>query len=184
MTERMQDRLMPNGDGASDFGRATAPEFVANGDRRVGSPVERARRKGAVDDAEPCVTVSLLFGASVEETLAGFTTVWMHGEHSLATAGNLSVAIRRASDLDEADVMVDFSDVRSIDLDSIDVIVTATAALHQKSLSLTCRRPSPCTRQLVDASGFAWLFPDEPHSRSLGSPDIVDPWAPGPRAPR
>lgn len=129
-------------------------------------------RARAVDDDEPCVTVSLLFGASIAETLAGFTTVWMHGEHNLTTARKLSEAIRRASDLDEADVMIDFSDVTSIDLTAIEVIVNSTATLQRKSLSLSCRHPSACTRQLVNASGYAWLFPQEPDRRLFESPHI------------
>ena len=94
-----------------------------------------------------CVSVSLLFGASAEDVLAGFTTVWMHGDHNMSTARELSEAIRRASDLDGADVMVDFSDVQSIDGTAVDVIVSATASLQQRSLVLLARRPSPCTRR-------------------------------------
>lgn len=109
-----------------------------------------------------CVSVSLLFGASAEEIHAGFTTVWMHGHHDRSTARELSEAIRRASDLDGADVMVDFSDVQSIDHAAVDVIVSATASLQQRSLVLLTRRPSLCTRRLVDTSGFAWLFQNEP----------------------
>ena len=108
-----------------------------------------------------CVSVSLLFGASAEERLAGFTTVWMHGHHDRSTARELSEAIRRASDLDGSDVMVDFSDVQSIDEAALDVIVSATASLQQRSLVLLARRPSPCTRRLVESSGLAWLFRHE-----------------------
>ena len=106
----------------------------------------------------PCVTVSLLFGASVAETLAGFTTVWMHGEHNGSTAQALSDAIRRAADIDDADVMVDFSDVSSIDMNAVAVILSSTTALRQRSLVLRSRRPSPCVRRFVEANGFDRFF--------------------------
>lgn len=105
-----------------------------------------------------CVTVSLLFGASVEEVLAGFTTIWMHGDHNISTAPHLFAAIRRASNIDESDVMLDLSDVTSIDLATVDVIVSATAMLQQRSLALRSRCPSPSTLRFVDAHGLHWLF--------------------------
>ena len=106
----------------------------------------------------PSVTVSLLFGASDEEIAAGFTTVWMHGVHDESTAEALFVAIRRASDIDRADVMVDFSDVSSIDMHVVRVILSAKASLQQRSLLLCARRPSPCVRRFAEANGFEWRF--------------------------
>ena len=110
----------------------------------------------------PCVTVSLLFGASAEEVLAGFTTVWMHGDHNRSNSRELSEAIRRASDLDDADVMVDYSDVKSIDANAVAVILLAAASLQKRSLVLRSRHPSPCTRRFAETNGFAWLFAHEP----------------------
>lgn len=121
----------------------------------------------AVADA-PCLTVSLLFGASAEEVLAGFTTVWMHGEHTSATAGALSEAIRRASDIDDADVMVDFSDVSRIDIHSFEEIVSSTASLQSRSLLLRSRRPSPCVQRFIEVNGFEWLFAEEARSPADG----------------
>ncbi len=106
----------------------------------------------------PCVTVSLLFGASVDDVLAGFTTIWMHGDHNISTAPQLSAAIRRASDIDDSDVMLDLSDVASIDLAAVDVMLSATAMLQERSLVLRSRCPSPSTLRLVDAHGLRWLF--------------------------
>ncbi len=111
--------------------------------------------------ARPCVTVSLLFGASAEEVRTGFTTVWMHGDHNSSTSRELSEAIRRASDLDDADVMVDFSDVKSMNIHAVEVILAATASLRERSLVLRSRHPSPYTRRFVELHGFAWLFAKE-----------------------
>jgi anti-anti-sigma regulatory factor len=113
----------------------------------------------------PPVTVSLLFGASAEETLAGFTTVWMHGEHNSSTASALSEAIRRASDIDDADVMVDFSDVSSLDRSAIDVIASSKVLLAQRSLLLRSRRPSACVHRFVESNGFKDFFVEEQEVR-------------------
>jgi anti-anti-sigma regulatory factor len=118
----------------------------------------------------PSVSVSLLFGASVAETLAGFTTVWMHGNHSGSTTWELSEAIRRASNLDAADVMVDFSDVDSIDLGVIDVIVKSTANLEKRSLFLRSRCPSPSTSEFAELHGFGWLFSTHRENRAGNGP--------------
>ena len=114
--------------------------------------------------AATCVSVSLLFGASAEEVRAGFTTVWMHGAHDRSTVQAVSAAIRRASDIDDADVMVDFSDVSSIDIAAVQAILSSRLSLQRRSLLLCARRPSSCVRRLAETNGFGWFFAQGPGS--------------------
>jgi anti-anti-sigma factor len=72
-----------------------------------------------------CVTVSLLFGATCEEQAGGVTVVWLHGEHDASNAVEVSEAIRRALDVDEADVTLDLCDVTFMSAATVGVIVAA-----------------------------------------------------------
>lgn len=182
MATREQERLARISEGACGVGALLTASLPSRGqrcDRNLlhamfsitdqrgesdggGTPTPSFQVHQPAPFSAPCVTVSLLFGASVEETLAGFTTVWMHGEHNGSTAEALSVAIRRASDIDDADVMVDFSDVSSIDMSVVGVIHSSAASLQRRSLSLRTRRPSACVSRLVETNGLDWLFREDP----------------------
>ncbi len=98
----------------------------------------------------PCVTVSLLSGAAYKEQHGRETVVWLSGEHDASTATHLFEAIRRAIDLDGADIMLDFRDVTFMSAATITVIVSAKNLCEARSLSLRLRRLSPCARRLIE----------------------------------
>jgi anti-anti-sigma factor len=109
----------------------------------------------------PCVTVALLFGATPDEQDYGVTVVWLRGEHDASTARYLSEAIRRAVDVDDADVMLDLRDVTFMSCATVGVIVKAKTLCKARSLTLRVRRPSRCARRLLDLCSLNTLILDD-----------------------
>ena len=98
----------------------------------------------------PCVAVSLLSGAAYKEQHGRETVVWLSGEHDASTATHLFEAIRRAIDLDGADIVLDFRDVTFMSAATVTVVVSATNLCEARSLSLRLRRLSPCARRIIE----------------------------------
>jgi anti-anti-sigma factor len=110
---------------------------------------------------ESCVSVSLLFGATVEEQLAGVTVVWLHGEHDASTATQLSEAIRRAVDLDGMDVTLDLSDVVFMSAQTIAVITHANNSCEKQLLTLRLRNPSRSAQRIIELCGLEALVQED-----------------------
>ncbi len=106
--------------------------------------------------------------------------MWLHGVHDRSIAGALSAAIQRASDIDEADVMVDFSKATSVDADTFGVLVAAGRLLQRRSLSLSARAPNPAVLSFARAHRFAWLFGVE-GKRSADGVSVAEPLSKGAR---
>jgi anti-anti-sigma factor len=83
--------------------------------------------------------------------------VWLSGEHDLSTVDALSQTLARAFALDDADVVLDLSDVQFMGAATIDVIVRASGVLDLRSRVLTLRSPSEPARRVVDLCGLAEL---------------------------
>ena len=77
------------------------------------------------------------------------TELRLHGEHDLSSAVALAETIARAIADDEADLVVDLSDVRFMDASTITVILRARAYLGDRHRLLELRDPSPFSRRLL-----------------------------------
>ena len=75
-------------------------------------------------------------------------TVWLRGEHDIATDPALADGLTRLISLDDADLVLDFSMVDFIGASTVGVIVRAHGLLRARSRSLTIRSPSPTARRL------------------------------------
>ena len=75
------------------------------------------------------------------------TVVWLRGEHDLSTVDSLSEIMARAIALDDADVVVDLSDVVFMSAATVGVIIRAReflrleSALARAPFALEVRRP-------------------------------------------
>jgi anti-anti-sigma factor len=90
------------------------------------------------------------------------TVVWLRGEHDASTVAALSEIMARAIALDDADVVVDLSDVQFMGAATVGVIIRAREFLRLRSRSLVLRSPSECARRILDVSGHADLLDPRP----------------------
>lgn len=100
------------------------------------------------------------------------TVVSIGGEHDVVTRGYLLDTIIQAAGLDDADVVVDLSDVTFMDASTIGAIVDAHNRLRARSRSLSVRAPSARARRLFDVCDLGFLIeePPAPHEgTALGS---------------
>ena len=88
---------------------------------------------------------------------AACTVVWLRGEHDVSTVATLSQTLARAIALDDADLVVDLSEVRFMSTATVDVIVRARELLRGRSRSLTLRSPSRCARRIFELCGHTDL---------------------------
>jgi anti-sigma B factor antagonist len=101
--------------------------------------------------------------------------VWLRGELDIATTADVAEAIARAIAFDDADLVVDLSEVAFMDASTIGVIVRAGNMLLEQSRSLILRAPTTSARRVVDLCGLAELVepvspdPDAGASSALGS---------------
>lgn len=85
------------------------------------------------------------------------TLVSLRGEHDVATKESVADCITRAAALDDADVLVDLSDVTFLDASTIGVLVDTRNRLCARSRSLYVRSPSPLARRVLDLCDVADL---------------------------
>lgn len=90
------------------------------------------------------------------------TVVWLRGEHDMATSAELTQTLARAIAIDDADVVVDLSDVEFLDCSAIGIILRARDFLGPRSRSLTLRAPRRSARRVLDACGLAELIDPNP----------------------
>lgn len=96
-------------------------------------------------------------GSIPEDRDAGYTIVWVRGEHDIATKVSLAVAIARAAQRDDADLLVDLSEVTFMDASTIGALVGSRNRLRTRSQSLQLRAPSPPARRVLELCGVAHL---------------------------
>jgi anti-anti-sigma factor len=104
------------------------------------------------------VTVSCRSLGSFAERDADRTVVWLRGEHDVSTVDELSETMARAIALDDADVVVDLSEVLFMSAATVGVIIRAREFLRLESRSLSLRSPSKCAGRVVDLCGVSDLF--------------------------
>lgn len=103
-------------------------------------------------------------GATPHDRDPEFTVVWVRGEHDLATKVSLVVAIARAAQRDDADLLIDLSEVSFMDASTIGALVGSRTRLCGRSQSLQLRAPSPPARRVLELCGLAHLI----HSDAAG----------------
>jgi anti-anti-sigma factor len=86
------------------------------------------------------------------------TVVWLRGEHDVSTVAALSETMARAIALDDADVVVDLSDVQFMGAATVGVIIRAREFLRLRSRFLVLRSPSGCARRILELCGHADLL--------------------------
>lgn len=104
----------------------------------------------------PSVTVARR-GSMSDDRDADCTIVWLHGEHDIATKVAVVVTIARAAQRDDADLLVDLSEVTFMDASTIGALVGSRNRLRARSQSLLLRSPSPRARRVLDLCGLAQL---------------------------
>lgn len=104
----------------------------------------------------PSVTVARR-GSTPDDRDADCTIVWLHGEHDIATKVAVVVTIARAAKRDDADLLVDLSEVTFMDASTIGALVGSRNRLRARSQSLLLRSPSPRARLVLDLCGLAHL---------------------------
>jgi anti-anti-sigma factor len=107
---------------------------------------------------------------SFAERDADRTVVWLQGEHDASTVVAFWDTMGRAIALDDADVIVDLSDVEFMGSATVGVIIRARESLRRRSRSLTLRSPSRCARRVLDLYGLADLLADTPHAAGRVGP--------------
>jgi anti-anti-sigma factor len=86
------------------------------------------------------------------------TVVWLRGEHDVSTVAALSETLARAIALDDADVVVDLSEVHFMGAATVGVIIRAREFLRLRSRFLVLRSPSECARRFVELCGHSDLL--------------------------
>jgi anti-anti-sigma factor len=123
---------------------------------------------------------------SYAERDADRTVVWLRGEHDLSTVEALSETMARAIALDDADVVVDLSEVHFMSAATVGVIIRAREFLRLESRSLALRSPSKCAGRVIDLCGLGDLF--DPRAadamRLTGTAGALSTWVAVPTAAR
>jgi len=90
------------------------------------------------------------------------TVVWLRGEHDVSTVAALSQTMARAIALDDADLVVDLSDVQFMDAATVGVIIRARDFLALQSRALVLHAPSACAARVLDLCALADLLEPKP----------------------
>lgn len=96
-------------------------------------------------------------GSMPQDRDALYTVIWVRGEHDMATRVPLLAAIAGAAQRDDADLLLDLSEVTFMDASTIGVIVASRNRLRSHSQSLEVRAPSPPARRVLELCGLAHL---------------------------
>jgi anti-anti-sigma factor len=103
--------------------------------------------------------------------------VWLRGEHDISTVAALSEAMDRAIMFDDADVVVDLSDVQFMGAATVAVLRRARDLLRARSRCLVLRSPPACATRLLELCGDADLLAsgDATPTTALGAVSSVVP---------
>lgn len=88
----------------------------------------------------------------------GARVVVMRGEHDLTTTVVLAQMFRTAIAVDNADLVVDASEVTFLDASTLGVLIGAQNFLRERSRSLLVRSPSVCVRRIFDMCDLGSLI--------------------------
>ena len=82
------------------------------------------------------------------------TVVWLRGEHDIATVSTLSELLARATAFDDADLVVDLSEVEFMGVVTVEVLLHERERLALLSRSLTLRSPSSRAERVLALCGL------------------------------
>ena len=99
------------------------------------------------------VTVSRRDVAGVPARRTGSVVVRLRGEHDLSTVPELSAALVQATMLDDADVVVDLTEVEFMGAATLGVLLGARELLRAQSRCLVLRSPPSCVRRVLELCG-------------------------------
>lgn len=94
------------------------------------------------------------------------TVISLRGDHDIANAAELIVALARAIAVDDADLVIDLSGVEFMSAATIGTIVRTREFLRSRSRMLTLRSPSRSAGRVIDICDLAELV--EPHPTDAG----------------
>lgn len=106
------------------------------------------------------------------------TVVWLRGEHDLSTVDALSETLVGAIVLDDADVVVDLSEVQFMGATTVGVLIRARELLRTRSRSLLVRSPSRCARRVLELCGDTNLLDRADAAPLTGAADALGTWVP------
>lgn len=86
------------------------------------------------------------------------TVIWLRGEQDCSNVEALSEAMDRAIALDDANLVVDMSEVRFMGAATVGAIVGAREVLRVRARTLGLRHPSRCARRVVALCGLSDLI--------------------------
>jgi anti-anti-sigma factor len=115
------------------------------------------------------------------------TVVWLSGEYDVATMTVLALGLATAIAVDDADVVVDLSEVQFFDVASIGLLIRARDFLRPRSRRLTLRNPPRCAQRVLEVWGTAGLIDAAPadSARATGSlAPALSSWVPVPPTDR
>jgi anti-anti-sigma factor len=112
------------------------------------------------------------------------TVVWLRGEHDLSTVDALSETLAGAIALDDADVVVDLSDMQFMGAATVGVLIRARELLRTRSRSLVVRSPSWCARRVLELCGDTGLLDRADAAAPTGTARALGTWVPVPAADR
>lgn len=115
------------------------------------------------------------------------TVVWLSGEYDIATLTVVAKGLASAIALDDADLVVDLTELQFIDAAIIGLLIRARNYLRPRSRNLTFRNPPRFTRRILDICGLAGLVGAGPTDagQGMGSPAAaLSSWVPVPAADR
>lgn len=90
------------------------------------------------------------------------SVVWLRGEYDMATQVALSETLARAIADDDADVVVDVSEVTFMGAETVGVLIRARRFLQVLARSLQLRAPSARVMRTLDLCRATWLLDPDP----------------------
>jgi anti-anti-sigma factor len=100
------------------------------------------------------VNVSCRGPATLAERDLSRTVVLLRGEHDASTVTALSEVMARAIALNDADLVVDLSEVEFMGAATVRLIIRAREFLRLRTRSLTLRSPSTHAKRVLDLCGL------------------------------
>jgi anti-anti-sigma factor len=92
------------------------------------------------------------------------SVVWVRGDHDASTVVALCMTMARAIAFDDADLVIDLSEVTFMDAATVEAIVRAEAFLRDRSRSVTLRSPSTHAWRVLGGAGLAELVDPRPRT--------------------
>jgi anti-anti-sigma factor len=104
--------------------------------------------------------------------------IWLAGEHDISTVPALIETMAQVIALDDADVVVDLSGVRSIGAPAVEVLVRARDYLRTRSRALRLRSPPACVSGALERCAVTDLVGPSPAeaAQMAGPPGALGTW--------